>query len=284
MEETFLPFCSWETLLFCLLTDFLASEEVNKMLKSKNQRWNIEVVLTSCFFFTNLLSTIWDFNSCSKTASKKIIYKFFKTPTEMGKTFPLNHLDNFCVCSSSWLLGVRPQPPHQWGQEPAPSHRWWDPTDSSSRRSSSHRAGGCGAMRLGLHHPLPTQDPMSLKAHPTPPGKAPSGWAWQDSGLGERLNGCFWDRLSALLNNTRITKQAFDYFFFYSAGGHLSARSLPGTLLSWSFSARETFGEGGEKEIENAKGKLDQTTLTLWKPKIHACMSKLARCKLKSQM
>ncbi|PKU47666.1 hypothetical protein llap_2058 [Limosa lapponica baueri] len=37
-----------------------------------------------------------------------------------------------------------------------------------------------------------------------------------------------------------------------------------------------TFGGGGEKEIENANGKFDQTTPTFQKPKIHACMSELA--------
>lgn len=92
-------------------------------------------------------------------------------------------------------------------------HRWWGHTDSSTRLSS-HRVGGCGAVRLVLHHPVLTQDTKSLQAGPTPLGmawKAPSGGVGQYLGLKDHLNHCFWDRLSALFNNTRITKQACDY-------------------------------------------------------------------------
>lgn len=115
-----------------------------------------------------------------------------------------------------------------WGSDPTPSpvrtgasSWWWDHTDSCSRRSSPRKAGVCSAMQLVLHHPVPTQD---TRPDPTPPGmawKTPSGWAWQDLGLGENLNGFFWDRVSALLNNTRITKKVFDFFFFLTCRGSL---------------------------------------------------------------
>lgn len=67
-----------------MLTDFLASEEVNKMLGSQNQRWNIEVIQTSCFLYSSA-STIWDLISVSKQQARKQFTNSSELPQKMGK-------------------------------------------------------------------------------------------------------------------------------------------------------------------------------------------------------
>lgn len=75
------------------------------------------------------------------------------------------------------------------------------------------------------------------------------------------------------------------FFFFLICKGSLIWQIFDRhTTLLVFFCYRVTFGEGGEKETENAKGKLDQTTPTFQNPKIHVCMSELARRELKSQL
>lgn len=139
-------------------------------------------------------------------------------------------------------------------------------------------------MRLLLHHPMPTEHTTSLKGDPTPRGmawKAPSGLAWQDLWLGEHLNGCFWNRLSALLNNTRITKQAFDWFIRFSVcrGSLIRQIFARHTLLSWSFCVRKRHLVGVERrKLKIQKENLTRLLLLFENPKyMHAWVSWLDR-------
>lgn len=174
----------------------------------------------------------------------------------------LNHLDNYCVCSSSRLSDPNPLisggSSHLHPQEMGPHwlhRRLWD-LSCPILRDRAHRV---------------------TEGWPTPfgmAGKAPSGWLWQHLGLREHLNHCCWDRLSALLNNTQITKQAYDYF----QGFLISRWSLICQILvhysAGLFCQREMFVGGGEKEIENAKENLTRLLPLFENPKyMCACMS-----------
>lgn len=141
----------------------------------------------------------------------------------MGKTFPLNHLDNSSV-------------------SPAPD--CWDQTPVSSpvRAGASSVPQDMGPHRL-LQREVPFPRGRWLRCHATGPAptcaikghdvtepgmawKDPPGWAWQDLGLGEHLNGCFWDRLSALLSNTRIINRSLIILFSFNLQGVSSLADL----------------------------------------------------------
>lgn len=156
-------------------------QEVNKTLKSQNQRWSIEVAPTPCYFSKS------DFNFCSKTPS--IIYKSAKLSQKKKKkashniyTKPSGKLP--CLLQL-WIRWLRPGLPTHGGRSQLhPADDGTTLTPFPSRRPGSCRACGHGGLGLVLHHPVLTMH-RALRADPTPPRrarKAPSGWAWQDLG------------------------------------------------------------------------------------------------------